>query len=64
MRTRRRSLSGERRTGHYWIDKLAGTDELRLQIEAGRTAREIKDGWQDEIKSFMEQRRPYLLYEE
>ena len=50
--------------GRYWIDKLAGTDEVRLQIEAGMSAREIKDGWQDEIRSFMEQRRPYLLYEE
>ena len=50
--------------GHYWIDKLTGTDEVRLQIEVGKSAREIKDGWQDEIRSFMEQRRPYLLYEE
>ena len=50
--------------GIYWIDKLTGTDEVRRQIEAGRTAEEIKAGWQEEIGAFKEQRRPYLLYEE
>ena len=50
--------------GHYWIDKLTGTDEVRLQIEEGLSAEEIKAGWQDEINLFLEQRRPYLLYEE
>ena len=49
---------------HYWIDKLTGTDEVRLQIEEGLSAEEIKAGWQDEINLFLEQRRPYLLYEE
>lgn len=50
--------------GRYWIDKLTGTDEVRLQIEAGMSAEEIKAGWQDEIEAFKEQRRPYLLYDE
>ena len=35
-----------------------------MQIEVGKSAHEIKDGWQEEIKSFMEQRRLYLLFEE
>lgn len=50
--------------GRYWIDKLAGTDEVRKQIDAGKNAAEIKAGWQAEIEAFQEQRRPYLLYEE
>ena len=50
--------------GRYWIDKLSGTDQVRLMIEAGKTAEEIKAAWQDEIRLFKEQRKPYLLYKE
>lgn len=50
--------------GLYWIDKLSGSDALRKMIEEGKTAEEIKASWQDEIRQFKEQRRPYLLYEE
>ena len=50
--------AGER----YWIDLLSGSDELRTQIVAGKSAEEIKASWQDDIKSFLEQRKPYLLY--
>ena len=52
-------MAGER----YWIDLLSGSDELRKQIVAGKSAEEIKASWQDDIKSFMEQRKPYLLYD-
>ena len=48
----------------YWIDNLSGSDDLRNQIIAGKTAEEIKASWQDEINAFKEQRKPYLLYEE
>ena len=50
--------------GRFWIDKLTGTDEVRKQIEAAKSAEEIKSGWQEEIEAFKEQRRPYLLYQE
>ncbi len=50
--------------GHYWIDKLFGTDRVRRMIEEGKTAEEIKDSWQPEIEAFKTQRKPYLLYEE
>ncbi len=49
--------------GRYWIDLLSGSDELRLQIEAGKTAEEIKASWKEDIASFMEMRKPYLIYE-
>ena len=50
--------------GRYWIDKLSGSSQLRLMIEDGATAEEIKESWQEDIKYFLEERRPYLLYEE
>lgn len=45
-----------------FMDKLAGTDQLRLAIEAGRSAEEIKQSWQAGLKQFKQQRAPYLLY--
>ena len=50
-------------TGGYWIDLLSGSDELRTQIVAGKSAEEIKASWQNDINSFLEQREPYLLYD-
>lgn len=50
--------------GQYWIDKLSGSSELRQMIEDGAAPGEIKDSWQEDIETFKEQRRPYLLYEE
>ena len=50
--------------GQYYIDKLSGSDALRTMIDAGKTPEEIKASWQEDIQRFMEQRRPYLLYEE
>ena len=51
-------MAGER----YWIDLLSGSDELRTQIVAGKSAEEIKASWQNDIESFLKQRKPYLLY--
>lgn len=48
--------------GRYWIDLLSGSDELRKQIVAGKSAGEIKASWQADINSFLKQRKPYLLY--
>ena len=50
--------------GHYWIDTLSGSSELRTMIEEGKTAREIKASWEEDLAAFKEQRRPYLLYKE
>ncbi len=49
--------------GHYWIDLISGSDELRTMIEEGKTAEEIKASWQDDIEDFKKQRINYLLYE-
>ena len=46
-----------------FMDKLAGTDKLRLAIEAGQSAQLIKQTWQAGLMQFKQQRAPYLLYE-
>jgi uncharacterized protein YbbC (DUF1343 family) len=45
-----------------YFDKLAGTDQLRLAIKDGKTARQIKEGWFSDIRKFNEIRKKYLLY--
>ena len=45
-----------------FFDKLAGTDKLRLQIIEGKTAKEIKESWQEGLNSFKQKRREYLIY--
>ena len=46
----------------HFFDKLAGTDKLRLQIIAGKDAKEIKDSWAKDLNTFKEIRSKYLLY--
>ncbi|ALS31932.1 hypothetical protein PTRA_a0588 [Pseudoalteromonas translucida KMM 520] len=46
-----------------FMDKLAGTDKLRLAIEAGQSVQQIKQTWQAGLMQFKQQRAPYLLYE-
>ena len=58
-----RALSGERwRWNVAHVDRLAGTDQLRLMIDAGRTADEITAPWAAQLAAFQDRRAPYLLY--
>ena len=43
------------------IDRLTGSDKVRLAIDAGRLA-PLLDEWDREAAAFLESRRPYLLY--
>lgn len=45
-----------------FFDKLAGTDQLRKQIIAGKSVTEIKASWKKGLDEFMEIREEYLLY--
>lgn len=45
-----------------FFDKLAGTDQLRKQIVAGKSAAEIRASWQTGLLSFKSTRSKYLLY--
>ncbi len=47
-------------TGYF--DKLAGSDELRKQILSGMTEQEIRESWKDDLNSFKEIRKKYLIY--
>lgn len=47
-----------------FFEKLVGVDYIRKMIIAGKTAEEIKATWEDDVKQFIIQRKPYLLYEE
>jgi len=45
-----------------YFDKLAGTNELRIQVELGMTEEEIRESWQDELRAFKKIRAKYLIY--
>lgn len=45
-----------------FFDKLAGTDQLRKQIIAGKTEDQIKKSWEKELKEYKQMRKKYLLY--
>ena len=45
-----------------FFDKLAGTDQLRLQIIAGETSKEIKLRWEENLNKFKKIRQKYLIY--
>ena len=47
-----------------FFDKLAGTDEFRKQLLAGKTEDEIRKSWQPDLIKYKEMRRKYLLYPE
>lgn len=47
---------------NHFIDKLAGTDQLRLQILAGKSAAEISASWQPELENYKKMRLKYRLY--
>ena len=47
-----------------WIDKLAGTDELRKQIIAGKTEAQIKETWKTDLENFQKIRAKYVMYED
>jgi uncharacterized protein YbbC (DUF1343 family) len=46
-----------------FIDKLAGSAELRRQIKAGQTAEQIRASWQPGLAQFKTIRAKYLLYD-
>lgn len=45
-----------------FIDKLSGSDRLRLMVDAGADTAEIVGAWESELSDFRRLREPYLLY--
>ncbi len=48
---------------NLFFDKLAGSDQLRKQIIAGKTEEEIRATWQEGLAAFKQIRQKYLIYE-
>jgi uncharacterized protein YbbC (DUF1343 family) len=49
-------------TSPAFFDKLAGTDQLRLQMLAGKNEAEIRESWEPDLMKFKKMRKKYLLY--
>ena len=49
---------------NLFFDKLAGTDELRKQMLAGKSAAEIKDSWKKGLEDFQKIRAKYVMYKD
>lgn len=47
-----------------YFDTLAGTNQLKKQIESGKSKEEIRATWQLGLEKYRALRRKYLLYEE
>jgi uncharacterized protein YbbC (DUF1343 family) len=47
-----------------FLTKLAGTEELRKQIETGITEEAIRKTWEPALKRYKEMRKKYLLYQD
>lgn len=47
-----------------FFEKLIGDPSIRVMIQQGKSAEEIKATWTDDVEAFRQQRRPYLLYSE
>jgi len=45
-----------------FIDALAGSDNLRLQIESGMSEKMIRKSWEQDLEKFRHIRKKYLLY--
>lgn len=48
----------------YFFNKLAGSNSLREQLIAGKTAQEIKQSWQPALNQFKAIRKKYLIYKD
>ena len=61
-------IEAYRASGDRWswnvahFDRLAGTDALRLGIEAGAELDELTAGWGEQLRAFAALREPYLIY--
>ncbi|CAH9059095.1 hypothetical protein PSECIP111854_02332 [Pseudoalteromonas sp. CIP111854] len=45
-----------------FMDKLAGTDKLRIAIKNNMSYKQVKQSWQADLSVFKQRRQPYLIY--
>jgi uncharacterized protein YbbC (DUF1343 family) len=56
------SMENREKFFNPFFEKLAGTGELRKQIQKGMSEQEIRKSWQADLKKFKSIRKKYLLY--
>ena len=49
---------------NLFFDTLAGSDDLRKQIVAGKSEAEIKASWKPDLEKFSKIRSKYVIYED
>lgn len=45
-----------------FFDRLAGTDQLRLQMSEGKSEAEIRASWQEDLQQYRQIRQKYVMY--
>ncbi|MFZ3469294.1 exo-beta-N-acetylmuramidase NamZ domain-containing protein [Streptomyces sp. 4.24] len=60
--TARRTWSGFAWRADHWIDRLTGSDRVRVMVDAGAGVEEIAADWAAELAGFAALREGYLLY--
>ncbi|MFD9303628.1 exo-beta-N-acetylmuramidase NamZ domain-containing protein [Streptomyces sp. NPDC060048] len=60
--TARRTWSGFAWRADHWIDRLTGSDRVRLMVDAGAGVEEIAGDWAAGLARFAAVREAYLLY--
>ena len=46
----------------FWMDRLTGSEQVRLDIDAGADVDDVVAGWQADLQAFRRVRRRHLLY--
>jgi uncharacterized protein YbbC (DUF1343 family) len=62
LSTARQIAPGRLQFADDTFDRLAGTDQLRLALQAGQVAADIAATWQPALDQFRDLRQRYLLY--
>lgn len=62
LETYRIADKGEKFFNNFF-DKLAGSDQLRKDILAGKSETEIRNTWQGDLEEYLNKREKYLLYQ-
>ncbi|WP_282156352.1 exo-beta-N-acetylmuramidase NamZ family protein [Cytobacillus gottheilii] len=52
----------ENSSGISFFDQLIGNGWVRDDIESGKSVKEMKNKWEDELRSFLKVRKQFLLY--
>ncbi|WP_282126419.1 exo-beta-N-acetylmuramidase NamZ family protein [Marinifilum flexuosum] len=55
-------LQANKKFFNTFFRNLAGTNQLKLQIEKGMSEEDIRESWQEDLKAYKNIRKKYLIY--